>query len=95
MNILELALKPRITKDSFKPIWLKKLYGKVIVYPCIVIHIFYAAIKYDGHIMYDQTIRDIFITLWKAGGSYRIGAYKILDLQEEFKKMAEKVKQKV
>jgi len=93
MTLLELVFKPRIAKDSFKPAWLKKLYTKVILVPCGVIHIVYAAVKYDGDMLQDQTIRNAIIALYNAGGKYRETVYKFFKFNEEMKAKAKEMKQ--
>lgn len=83
MNLLELVFKPRIAQDSFKPVWLRKLYGKVVILPCSLIYFVYAAVKYDGDMLRDQSIRSGIIALYNAGDKYRETVYKFIKLNDE------------
>ena len=93
MNLLELALKPRIAKDSFKPIWLRKLYTKVILIPCGIVYIVHAALKYDGDMLQDRWLRKVMIELHNAGGKYRETVYKFFKFNDEIKEMFKETKQ--
>lgn len=92
MNLLELVFKPRIAQDSFKPVWLRKLYVKIVMLPCSLIYFVHAAVKYDGDMLQDQSIRSGIIALYNAGGEYRETVYKFFKFNEEMKEKAKEMK---
>jgi len=93
MNLLELALKPRIAKDSFKPVWLGKLYTKVVLIPCGLVYIVHMAVKYDGDMLQDRWLREAMIELYNAGGKYREEVYKFFKFNEKIKEEVKEMKQ--